>query len=206
MKIASKFALLIVFLAPFAFAEESGPDPYRPITEVIAELTLTGQAVEIEMQRLSKEACQTMADNIKTVGGEININKFVKDCTGTSVSITEQVEQPELPNFASISVVTYINYGNLEYAVDNPELFFVYGMFSFPNIVERAKRQICSNLIVVTNSNLELVARYMVNDLLGYDVRATHKEMGIVSVRYFLDRDSQPFYPQRHDFNFHCDE
>lgn len=195
----TRAVLLLLLITSSAFADD---DPYRSVASILKERSENAIEVgTIEIMHLTKDECRGLADNLQIK----RKRPFVKGCEGKGVSYLQQVEQPELPKFVDTAIVTYVNYGNVDFAVENPETFFGNGNFYFPGIVAKAHKMTCNNLDTIRDERVEVATRYMVNDLLAYDVRVTYKEMGIVSVRYFLDKESTPFYPQRHDYNFYCD-
>ncbi len=207
-----KYALLLLltsqaFAVPDDEVRVTLDDIYRPTVEILAELREAGEDAEIEIEHLTKQSCTNLADNIEASGTRLNKINFIRGCKGKGVSILQQAEAPEMPLFINLAIVTYVNYGNIPYAVENPKAFFGNGNFYFPGIIARSKDKACALLHVVQDEKVELATRYMIGDLLVYDVRVTYKAMGIVSVRYFLDDDveSLPWYPTRYDFNFWCD-
>lgn len=183
-----------------------GVDPYETVVEILAERRENGELMSLEMTTLGKGACEGLAANVTATGVKLDVVEFVKECDGVGVTLLQQMEQPELPMFVDIAIVTYVNYGNIPFATKHPELFFGNGQFYFTGIVASAKKRACENLETLRDAKAEMTTRYMVGELFAYDVRVTYKTMGIVSVRYFLDQNSEPFYPDRHDYNFTCDE
>lgn len=186
-----------------------GVDPYETVVDILAERRENGELMSLEMTTLGKGACEGLAANVTATGVKLDVSDFVKECDGVGVTLLQQMEQPELPMFIDTAIVTYVNYGNIPYAKKHPELFFGNGQFYFPGIVSNAKRRVCEDpetLKTLQDAKAEMATRYMVGELFAYDVRVTYKTMGIVSVRYFLDQNSEPFYPDRHDYNFTCDE
>lgn len=167
---------------------------------ILHERREAGELGSIELQELSEGDCQILAGNIQMGGAAINRKEFVKECKGKSISVMQQVEAPELPMFVDVAVVTYTNYGNIPYAVRNPAAFFANGNFFFEGIVASAKKTGCDNYELIQKEKLEVASRFMVNELMVYDVRITYKEMGIISIRYFLDEDYN-----RHDYNYTCE-
>lgn len=182
------------------------PDPFQPVTEILAELRENGEFMSLEMVTLGQGQCEGLASNVTATGAKLDVREFVKECDGVAVSLLQQAEMPELPRSADIAVVTYINYGNIPFAKKRPDLFFGNGQFYFPGIVATAKKKACENLELLRDQKAEIASRYMVDELFAYDVRVTYKAMGIVSIRYFLDKTSESYYPTRHDFNFTCDD
>lgn len=165
--------------------------------------------VRISMQQLTKEHCEVAASNIQAVSLIFVKSLFMKDCVGKAVSILQQIEQSETPNYYNYAVVTTNDFGNVPYAAKHPDIFFGYGQFNFEQIVADAERKVCPQMFkALREDEAELIIKYAVNELVVYDVRISYKEMGIVSVRYFLngDRQAPDYYPVRHDFNFICEE
>ena len=176
-------------------------DPYADETvRLLMELREAGELGSIELQELSEGDCQILAGNILMGGTVINRQKFIKECAGESISLMQQIEAPELPLFVDVAIVTYINYGNIPYAVANPAGFFANGHFFFEGIVNAAEETGCDNWEMMQTEKLEVTTRFMVNDLIAYDVRITYKEMGIISIRYFLSDEYT-----RYDYNYICE-
>ena len=202
-----RIILLTLLIASSAYAQRidllsvGNVDPYTTETiRLLHELREAGELGSIEMQELSDGDCQILAGNILMGGTIIDRQKFIKDCKGKSISLMQQVEAPELPLFVDIAIVTYWNYGNIPFAVADPAGFFANGNFYYEGIVANAKQTGCANREMIQEEKIEIASRFMVNEILAYDVRITYKEMGIISIRYFLDGDYN-----RHDFNYTCE-
>jgi hypothetical protein len=186
----------LLLLTSTAFA-----DPYTEATlDRIHELRHNGEFGGLQLQELTKPECETLVGNIVMGGAKVERKKFVRECTGTSISILQQVEAPELPLFVDAAIVTYINYGNIPFAVERPQDFFANGNLFYDGIFRSAKTAGCMNWKMLQEERIELSSRFMVNEILAYDVRITYKEMGIVSIRYFLNGDTL-----RYDYNYTCE-
>lgn len=202
MKVALLTLLLVTpSLAGTVSILPTPTDAYTTETiRIIHERRENGEVGTIELQTLTAGDCRVLAGNIQMGGAHVDRQEFIKECVGKSISVMQQVEAPELPLFVDVAIVTYINYGNIPYAVNNPAGFFANGNFFFEGMVESAKKAGCDNREMIQKEKIEITSRFMVNEILAYDVRITYKEMGIISIRYFLDGDYN-----RHDYNYTCE-
>ena len=119
---------------------------------------------------------------------------FVDRCHSAQVV----VEDAWYYSLDRLSVVTSVDYGAFDYAVDHPYDFFT--MVSPSYAIMRYGVEMCDDLELVRNDNIEMITHHMVGDLLVYDVRVTYVDSGIVSVRYFANKQDVV----RYDYNFDC--
>jgi len=187
---------LLLLLTSTAFADSYSDETIKRLHELRA----SGEFGSLKLEQLTEGNCQVLAGNILMGGAVFDRQTFIKECVGKSISILQQVEGPELPLFVNVAIVTYINYGNLPYAAKNTEAFFSNGNLFFSGIAETAKVAGCSNVKAMQEEKIEIATRFMVNETIAYDVRITYKEMGIISIRYFLDDEYT-----RYDYNYTCE-